>query len=148
MIIFKTLTLFFSSTKLAIAFYMALTLLVGVMLNSCQWGPKETELTIPTKISVKDLDKSGLYFDLHQVEVLEILPTENYVYLYVSEGDRNFWIATRNSNIHVDSTYYYREALLKTNFESKQHKRVFDSIYLVTKLVNARHSKEETSSLK
>ena len=82
---------------------------------------------------------SGLYFDLHKVEVLELLPSDSYVYMQVSENDKFFWIAARPSDYHLDSTYYYNEALLKTEFKSKQLNRVFDSIYLVTNLVRELH---------
>ena len=110
-------------------------ILILFTVSGCQRGPKEKEITMPGFHSTGKAFDSGLYFDLHRVKALEILPSETYIYLKVSEGDREFWIATRPSKIRKDSIYYYREALLKTEFESKQLERVFDSIYLVTKLV-------------
>ncbi len=109
--------------------------------SSCQWGPKEKEVILP---GIQELDSTwddGLSFDMHRIRVLEILPSESYLYLEVAEEERNYWIATRKSEIHKDSIYYYQEALLKQNFESKQLSRQFDSIYLVTKLVPERHYK-------
>lgn len=122
--------------------YTLIWLFALLMITACQWGPKETELNLPAQFSKEDIDKTGLYFDLHQVKILETLPTEKYVYLKVSENDREFWIATRAGEFKKGSTYYYREALLKTSFKSEEHNRVFDSIYLVTQLVTQDHIKE------
>ena len=115
---------------------LCITLLIG-----CQWGPKEREFSMPAIHGQEADTNSGLYFDLHRVKVLKKLPTENYVYLEVVEGDRTFWIAARQGEIHLDSIYYYREALLKTEFESKQLSREFDSLYMVTKLIPEQHFK-------
>ncbi len=76
---------------------------------------------------------------VHQVKVLETLPTERYVYLRVSEGEEEFWIATRKQEVKVGETYFYRDGLLKTNFESKEYKRTFDRIFLVSNLVTESH---------
>ena len=119
--------------------YFLCTIFILSLITGCQWGPKEREFVIPGTPGSNDADHTGLYFDLHRIKVLKKLPAENYVYLQVEEGERNFWIAVRKGNIHVDSIYYYREALLKTNFESKLQNQVFDSIYLVTQLVPERH---------
>ena len=76
---------------------------------------------------------------LHKVVVKEVLPTEKYVYLNVNEGDKTFWIATGKMEVKVGETYYYKGGLLKTNFESKEYNRVFETIYLVTNLVAEQH---------
>ncbi|MFK5880047.1 MAG: hypothetical protein QM478_11215 [Flavobacteriaceae bacterium] len=81
--------------------------------------------------------------DLHTVIVNEILPTSKYVYLNVNEGDKQFWIATRSKKVNVGETYYYSGGLLKTNFESKEHNRVFEKVYLVSKLVVANHGNNQ-----
>ena len=77
--------------------------------------------------------------DLHTIVVKEILPTAKYVYLKVNENDEEFWIATRKQNINIGETYFYKGGLLKTNFESKEHSKIFEKIYLVTSLVKANH---------
>ncbi len=80
--------------------------------------------------------------DLHKVVVQEVLPTERYVYLNVKEnGSGQFWIATRKQDAKKGDVYFYRRPLLKTNFESKEYNRVFDTIYLVSNLVGEDHSK-------
>ena len=85
---------------------------------------------------------SGFTEDLHTVVVGEVLPTQKYVYLNVNEGGKTFWIAAAKQDVKVGETYFYRDGLLKTNFESKEYNRVFDSIYLVSKLVAENHANE------
>ena len=85
--------------------------------------------------------------EFHSVVVNEVLPTSKYVYLNVTEGDEKYWIATRSMEVNVGGTYYYKEGLLKTNFESKEYNRVFDKMYLIGSLVSADHgntAKSET----
>jgi hypothetical protein len=85
--------------------------------------------------------------ELHTVVVKEILPTSKYVYLNVEEGPENFWIAVIKQDIKIGETYYYKRALLKTNFESKEHNKVFDKIYLVTNLVSSVHGDDATQEM-
>lgn len=93
--------------------------------------PTQTQTASPTSGSFTD--------DLHTVVVKEILPTSKYVYLNVTEGGEQFWIATRKQDVQLGGTYFYRDGLLKTNFESKEYKRVFDRIFLVSNLVAESH---------
>ena len=65
----------------------------------------------------------------------------------VSEGDKDFWIAAAKQDIVTGDTYLYRGGLLKTNFESKEHNRLFDSIYLVTNILKLSHG-NNTGDLK
>lgn len=75
----------------------------------------------------------------HKVVVDEILPTEKYVYLKVKEGAQSYWIATKKMEVKKGATYYYRNGLLKTNFESKEYNRTFDKLYLVSSIVPETH---------
>ena len=77
--------------------------------------------------------------DLHTVKVEDVLQTPKYVYLHVQEGNKRFWIATAKQDVYVGETYFYRGGLLKTNFESKEYNRIFDTVYLVSKLVGTNH---------
>jgi hypothetical protein len=77
--------------------------------------------------------------NLHTVIAQEVLPTEKYVYVKVTEGGKEFWIAAIKQPIDLGKVYYYRNDLLKTNFESKEYNRVFDTIYLVSNLVSHNH---------
>lgn len=78
--------------------------------------------------------------DLHTVVVKEVLPASRYVYLNVTEGENQFWIATRKQDVNVGQTYFYKGGLLKTNFESKEYNRVFERVYLVSNLVTENHA--------
>ena len=75
--------------------------------------------------------------DMHQVEVVEVLQAERYTYLKVKEKLNTFWIATKKLEAQVGESYLYQGGLMKTNFESVEHKRVFDKIYLVSEIINA-----------
>lgn len=78
---------------------------------------------------------------VHTVIVKEILPTEKYVYLNVSEnGGEVYWIATLKQEVKIGDTYVYTGGLLKTNFKSLEHNRIFDKLYLVNRLMPANHS--------
>jgi len=77
--------------------------------------------------------------EIHTIVVKEVLPTVKYLYLYVTEGEEHFWIATRSKRVKVGNTYYYKGGLLKTNFQSKEHDRLFERIYLVSNLVELNH---------
>ncbi|MDH4089218.1 MAG: hypothetical protein OEV24_02055 [Cyclobacteriaceae bacterium] len=94
--------------------------------------------------AIPDLSKQSLGSDLHTVTVEEVLPTSRYVYLRVKEGKEAFWIATNKQEVSVGEIYFYRGGLMKTNFESKEHKRVFDRLYLVSAIVKADHGNQST----
>lgn len=127
--------------------------IASVIAVSCNNGPKVIEGQIQTGsanasgIFSEDSDASnndtpngaGFTENLHTVVINEVLPASRYVYLNVTEGGEQFWIATAKKEITVGETYFYKGGLLKTNFESKEHDRVFDKIVLVTNLVPRVH---------
>ena len=137
------------------------TLITAVFLiisTSCNNGPKVIQSTNGTNNSEGD---KGIFYeepsiqlntnqdvnnDLHTVVVTEILKTTKYVYLKVKENGEEFWIATRKQNVNIGETYFYKGGLLKTNFESKEHDKVFEKIYLVTSLVQSNHGNTKSSS--
>lgn len=94
------------------------------------------ETTAP--VTTESLSQSNTE-ELHTVTILEVLPTTKYVYLRVKEGQEEFWIATLKTEVSVGETYFYRGGLLKTNFESQEHQRVFETMYLVSSIVKADH---------
>ena len=73
----------------------------------------------------------------HEVKVLEVLNTEKYTYLKVSENEEEFWVATSKMPAEVGQTYFYRDGLLKKNFYSQKFNRVFDKVYLVSRIRRA-----------
>jgi autonomous glycyl radical cofactor GrcA len=126
---------------------------VFIVLNACNSDPKvisaSSENGDPEKStgifssepSVSSVSEANTSFedDLHAVIVKEVLPATRYVYLYVEEGDGQFWIATTKQKYTKGGTYYYKGGLLKTNFESKEYNRIFDTIYLVSNVVASNH---------
>jgi len=77
--------------------------------------------------------------DMHEVTVKEVLQAERYTYLKVTEKGAEYWIATlKIGNAKVGEQYLYQGGLLKTNFESQEHHRTFDKIYLVSEIINAK----------
>lgn len=138
-------------------FKNTIPLYITLLLLSCNDGPKvitatnNTEATpsssgifteetsSPDGTDLKPVTGSSFTDNLHTVVATETLDTQKYVYINVTEGGKQFWIATAKQPIDIGKTYYYRNPLLKTNFESREHNRVFDTIYLVTQLVSHNH---------
>lgn len=107
----------------------------GLTLLCCKGGPEEREI-IPVAAghgTVKMPD--GIDLDMHEIRVLETLPTDSYLYLRVREDGRDYWIATTNRELRQDETYFYNEALMRTDFRSEALDRSFDTLYLVTRIV-------------
>lgn len=117
-----------------------------VFLIACEDGPTIFDIPsddkevnsqkdyMPEELRKKDAAKEDKS-KLHLVYVTEILPTSKYSYLNVTEGDDQFWVATRKKDVKVGETYSFTNGLLKTNFESKEYNRLFDKVYLVNTLV-------------
>jgi hypothetical protein len=95
--------------------------------------------------AVSDEVSSSLPTDVHTIMVLEKLPTDRYMYLRVREGKEEYWIATGKKEFNVGGVYFYNDALLKTNFESKEYNRVFERLYLVSNVVDSNHGSGATA---
>jgi hypothetical protein len=130
---------------------MKLFNLISVLILFLFFGCKDNYKTIPSEIVNSDSSNNAKTLNsdsdqLHTVIVKEILPTANYTYLNVLEGEMNFWIAVNSVDAKVGETYFYVGGLLKNNFESKVLNRVFDELYLVGNLVSANHGNELNSN--
>ena len=68
---------------------------------------------------------------LHEVKVEEVIQTSNYTYLKVSDNGAENWIAVNRQEAAVGEVYYYDQALEMKNFNSKELKRTFETIYFV-----------------
>lgn len=77
--------------------------------------------------------------NVHTAVAKEVLPTERYVYIRVDEDGDEYWIATTRQEVEVGKSYFFKDGLLKTNFESKEYNRIFDRIFLVSSIVPADH---------
>jgi starvation-inducible outer membrane lipoprotein len=120
------------------------------MIIACESKPKvivadeNTAITTPNNQSESPIDNKGQEAintgnnaGVHQVVANEILQSERYTYLQVNESGHNFWIATSKTEAKKGETYLYKGGLMKTNFESVEFKRVFDTIYLVSNIISA-----------
>ncbi len=128
--------------------------------SSCKQGPKIISTPVDegsieqssgifsedNNVESSSMSNSSIASGVHTVTVEEVLPTSKYVYLNVKEGDESFWIATLKQEVQVGETYFFRDGLLKTNFESKEYNRVFETVYLVSNLVLANHSNSSALS--
>jgi len=129
-------------TKLKLSIALIVTL---ISLSACKNKDKYTPLNNSVNKPINESTiKPMLSFmdDIHTVKINKILKTKRYLYINVTEKGslKPYWIATRIINVKIGGTYFYKGGLLKTNFESKEFKRVFDKIYLVSSnLVPANH---------
>lgn len=125
--------------------YLKITALaLAVAMSACKSKPK---VIVEETAEKKDMTATGTAnlaastssssSDMHQVTAVEILEAERYTYLKVKEGVNTFWIATAKFDAKVGNEYFYRGGLLKTDFESLEHKKVFDKIYLVSEIIDA-----------
>jgi hypothetical protein len=71
---------------------------------------------------------------VHQVKAEEVLQTNSYTYVRVSEGRQDYWCAINKSNIEVGKTYYWLKGGEMIQFHSKELDRVFDRIFFVETL--------------
>lgn len=142
--------------------YLSIMLAMSLLATaqSCKNGPKviaATEENTQTETSSgifepsennspKTTSDSSFMDKLHTVTVNKALPADKYIYLNVTENNKSFWIATRTQDITIGNTYFYRDGLLKTNFESKEYQKTFDTIYLVSSLVPKVHGGSSITS--
>lgn len=116
---------------------LLLALLLGFV--SCKQGPREEDPTPVKTRSAGGGSPENVVMEIHKVTVKQTIPGEKYLYMKISEGDREYWAATGKSDVSEGETYYYNEALVQTGFESKELQRVFDTLYLITQMVPESH---------
>ncbi len=121
-------------TKASLALIVSGTLLMG-----CNFGPKTAEPYTITRAIDKNAKNSEVNYEMREVVVKELLPTTKYIYARVQDGEKLYWIATQKQELEIGTPYLYNEALLKTEFESKEIDRIFDTLLLVTSLVPKDH---------
>ena len=55
-------------------------------------------------------DSENTSTNVHTVKVLEVLPTDKYVYLRVNENEEEYWIATGKQDVEIGSMYFLEMA--------------------------------------
>lgn len=118
--------------------------LIAIAFLACNSKPvkiepiNSNEKTNNNELAVKDNSntqmKMGMTEGIHKVTVLDSLETTRYVYLKVKEGARNYWISTWKIPVEKGDVLYFKDGILKLNFYSKEHKRIFDTLYLTSKI--------------
>lgn len=115
-----------------------LIIIPAILVMSCEMRPKKIQAD-ETSIQFdhseehrhEHKDYETAMVDKITAVTEEVMHSEKYTYLKVSDGNRRYWIATASADIEPGTTISYHDGLLRVNFESQEFKRVFDTIYLV-----------------
>ncbi len=94
-----------------------LVVATGLLLASCHTKKSEVPANLDPNV--------------HAVSVLEVIQTTNYTYLNVFENNRDYWIAVNKREAKKGDILYFTNGMEMRNFESKELKRTFESIYFV-----------------
>lgn len=87
-------------------------------------------------------DKNKIYISdsidptSHHVKVKEVLQTSNYTYLFVTENDKDYWVAVSKMDPKINSDLYYKDGIEMIDFKSKELNRVFDKILFIDYISN------------
>lgn len=119
-----------------------ITLFLLTFLIACDSGPKVIEAERSAPETSSNTNSAPVFKDVatpqsvsteeHKVVVEEKLDTDKYSYLNVSENGEKYWIAVSKMPVEIGDVYYYKGGLMKKNFFSKEHNRVFETVYLVS----------------
>lgn len=86
--------------------------------------------------------KSGV----HMAVVKEVLQTNQYTYLNVTEDGKEAWLALPKMQATVGETYYYNDGLVMKKFVSKELNRTFDEILFLDNISNSPEIAEKTEA--
>ena len=67
----------------------------------------------------------------HVVKVMDIIPTNDYTYLDVKEGEKSFWIAVPKMQIEKGEMLYFSQSMEMKDFKSPTLNRTFESVLFV-----------------
>jgi len=120
--------------------------ILPLFLFSCSNSIKQDQKNQKNEeVSYKEVLKT-IKSDIHQVKALESVTKGSYTYVKLQEGNKEFWAAISAQPIEIGSTYYYKDALEMTNFESKSLNKVFASIWFINDFYAQEPIKTETAS--
>ena len=114
-------------------------IILAVLTVACNDSPKVIEKVnkdsdqVVTELPAATRQSSDS--EMHEVVARETLNTDKYTYVLVEEAEEQYWIAVPRSNVEIGETYYYSGGLLKRNFKSREFDREFETIYLVSGLM-------------
>ncbi|MCF6238695.1 MAG: GW dipeptide domain-containing protein [Candidatus Marinimicrobia bacterium] len=75
--------------------------------------------------------------DGHNVVVEEVVQAKSYTYLRVTEGSKEYWIATAKQPYEAGMSLSYGQGMEMKDFASKELDRVFESIWFVGQMSGA-----------
>jgi starvation-inducible outer membrane lipoprotein len=121
--------------------YFTLLFLITIGLLT---GCKDAEKAKPAK-QKKTIESVISSSNTHQVIVLEKIEAGGYIYLKVSENDKEYWMAIPGRPIKIGATYYYDQGMEMGKFESKSLKRTFENIVFAQ---GVREDKDDIKTIK
>jgi len=99
---------------------------------------KMIALIIITVVSIscnsKKKDLEATQTGIQKIVVLELFQVKDYTYLRGEEEGIEKWVAAPAFQAEVGKTYYFKKGLKMPNFESKELKRTFKTIYFVDQI--------------
>ncbi|ANQ49478.1 DNA-binding protein [Flammeovirga sp. MY04] len=66
--------------------------------------------------------------DMHQIVVNEKIESGGYVYIKVTENNKEYWMAVPGRPVEIGATYYYKGGMEMQNFRSKTLNKTFESV--------------------
>lgn len=110
--------------------------LMIIMLSSCadssqKGGSDKSNVEIDYS-AIKGLKGNTEESAVSRVEVLELMQGDRYSYMRVSDGQKDFWIATQKGDFEAGAEYLIEEGIYKTGYYSSEFNRTFEEIYLVS----------------
>ena len=110
--------------------WSAASLVALLVLVQCKPNNEKSE-------SVKAVEAVKENTNSHTITVKEVLNANSYTYLLATEGEKEFWIAVPKTDVKVGKTYTYEGGMEMKKFESKDLKRIFDSVFFVEGLIDS-----------
>ena len=81
----------------------------------------------------KNKANNNLAPNIHKVTAEEVIQSNNYTYIRISEEGKENWVAITRREIEKGKSYYFVPGIEMNNFVSKELKRTFPSILFVDK---------------
>lgn len=97
------------------------TILIVIGISLLAFSCKSKKAEVPANLAP----------NAHAVSVLEVIQTSNYTYLKVFENDHDYWMAVTKREAKKGDVLYWANGMEMKNFESKELKRTFESVYFV-----------------
>lgn len=105
------------------------TVVTLLVLVQCKPNNEKVETLKPEEVVTENTDT-------HKIIVKEVLNANAYTYVLVTESEKEYWMAIPKTEVIVGKTYTYEGGMEMKKFESKDLKRIFDSVFFVEGLTD------------